>query len=504
MARSMVIIGAAMNHWYHTDMNYRGVINMLMMCGCIGQSGGGWAHYVGQEKLRPQTGWTRAGLRAGLDPPAAADELHLASSTPTPTSGATRSWAWRRCCRRWPTRSVCERQPDRLQRARRAHGLAALGAAAADQSAAGGEGRRRRPAWTPRTTWCEALQGRHAAHVLRGPGPSAATGRATCSCGAPTSWAPPARATSTSSSTCWAPATACRARTSAPTKPSRREVVWHDKAPEGKLDLVVTLDFRMSTTCLYSDIVLPTATWYEKNDLNTSDMHPFIHPLSTAVDPAWEARSDWEIYKGFAKKFSELCAGHLGVEKEVVLTPLMHDTPAELAQPFGVADWKRGECELIPGKTAPQHRGGRARLPERVQALHGARPADEQGRQRRQGHRLEHRRSRSSSWASSTAWCEDAGATEGMPKIDTDIDACEVILQLAPGDQRPRGGEGLGGAGQADRPRPHAPGAAPRGREDPLPRRAGAAAQDHLFAHLERHSRAKRSPTTPATPTCTS
>src|SRR5260221_7580663 len=26
------------------------------------------------------------------------------------------------------------------------------------------------------------------------------------------------------------------------------------------------------STCLYSDIVLPTATWYEKNDLNTSGM----------------------------------------------------------------------------------------------------------------------------------------------------------------------------------------------------------------------------------------
>ena len=49
----MVIIGAGMNHWYHSDMNYRSVINMLMMCGCIGKSGGGWAHYVGQEKLRP-------------------------------------------------------------------------------------------------------------------------------------------------------------------------------------------------------------------------------------------------------------------------------------------------------------------------------------------------------------------------------------------------------------------------------------------------------------------
>ncbi|STQ60273.1 respiratory nitrate reductase 1 subunit alpha [Pseudescherichia vulneris] len=64
------------------------------------------------------------------------------------------------------------------------------------------------------------------------------------------------------------------------------EVEWHDNGLDGKLDLVVTLDFRLSSTCLYSDIVLPTATWYEKDDMNTSDMHPFIHPLSAAVDPA--------------------------------------------------------------------------------------------------------------------------------------------------------------------------------------------------------------------------
>jgi nitrate reductase alpha subunit len=55
--KSMVILGAGLNHWYHMDMNYRGIINLLVMCGCVGQSGGGWAHYVGQEKLRPQTGW---------------------------------------------------------------------------------------------------------------------------------------------------------------------------------------------------------------------------------------------------------------------------------------------------------------------------------------------------------------------------------------------------------------------------------------------------------------
>ena len=54
---SMVILGAGLNHWYHMDMAYRGIINMLVMCGCVGKPGGGWSHYVGQEKLRPQTGW---------------------------------------------------------------------------------------------------------------------------------------------------------------------------------------------------------------------------------------------------------------------------------------------------------------------------------------------------------------------------------------------------------------------------------------------------------------
>jgi nitrate reductase alpha subunit len=49
--KSMVILGAAVNHWYHMDMIYRGIINVLMMCGCIGKSGGGWAHYANGEKI---------------------------------------------------------------------------------------------------------------------------------------------------------------------------------------------------------------------------------------------------------------------------------------------------------------------------------------------------------------------------------------------------------------------------------------------------------------------
>src|SRR3546814_17599772 len=95
----------------------------------------------------------------------------------------------------------------------------------------------------------------------------------------------------------------------------------------------------MSTTSVYSDVVLPTATWYEKHDLNTSDMHPFIHPLSAAVDPAWESRSDWNIFREIAKKFSDVAPEVLGVEHDVVLSPILHDTAEQLAQPYDPKDW---------------------------------------------------------------------------------------------------------------------------------------------------------------------
>jgi nitrate reductase alpha subunit len=130
-------------------MNYRGVINMLMMCGCIGQSGGGWAHYVGQEKLRPQTGWTA--LAFALDwirPPRQQNSTSFFYAHTD--QWRYESWAWKRCSRRWPTRSLW-RQHDRLQRARRAHGLAAVGARSSRPIRCRWCVMPRRPAWTRRT-----------------------------------------------------------------------------------------------------------------------------------------------------------------------------------------------------------------------------------------------------------------------------------------------------------------------------------------------------------------
>jgi nitrate reductase / nitrite oxidoreductase, alpha subunit len=44
----------------------------------------------------------------------------------------------------------------------------------------------------------------------------------------------------------------------------------------------------------------------------------------------------------------------LGVEKDVVLNPIMHDSARRIAQPLDVKDWKRGEVEPIPGRTMPR------------------------------------------------------------------------------------------------------------------------------------------------------
>jgi len=426
--RSMVIIGAAMNHWYHCDMNYRGIISMLMLCGCIGKSGGGWAHYVGQEKLRPQTGWTA--LAFALD--------------------------WIRPPRQQNSTSFFYAHTDqwRYEKLTMAEVLSPL----ADKKKYGGSMidynvRAERMGWLPsapqlKTNPMQVVRDAQAAGV----DPKAYAvkalkdGSLKLSCEDPDHpdnwprnlfvWRSNLLGSSGKGHEYFlkhllGTSHGVQGKDLGPDDAKPAEVVWHDKAPEGKLDLLVTLDFRMSTTCLYSDIVLPTATWYEKNDLNTSDMHPFIHPLSTAVDPAWQSRSDWDIYKGFAKKFSEVCVGHLGVEKELVLTPLMHDSPAELAQATDVKDWKRGEVDLIPGKTAPQVTVVERDYPNVYRRFTAIGPLmDKLGNG-----------GKGIGWNTQTevkqlgelnGLVTAEGATLGMPKIETDIDACEMVLQLAP------------------------------------------------------------------------
>ncbi|MDZ4738769.1 MAG: nitrate reductase subunit alpha [Alphaproteobacteria bacterium] len=427
--KSMVILGAGINHWYHMDMIYRGIIAMLTMCGCVGQSGGGWAHYVGQEKLRPQPGWTA--LAFALD--------------------------WARPPRQMNSTSFFYAHTDQWRYEKlRVDEILSPNAEPGDWdcSLIDFNVRSERMGWLPSAPQLETNPLHIAADAEKASKPvaqfvaeSLKSGALKMSCDDPDDpknfprnmfvWRSNLLGSSGKGHEYFLKhligtthgVQGKNLGESGEQKP--REVKWHDKAPEGKLDLLVTIDFRMSSTCMYSDIVLPTATWYEKNDLNTSDMHPFIHPLTKAVDPLWECRSDWDIFKGIAKRFSELSPGHLGVEKDVVLTPLMHDTAGELGQPFEPKDWKKGECEPVPGKTMPNVTVVERDYPNTYKRFTALGPLMEKIGNGGKGiawntqHEVEFLRKLN-------GVVTDEGVTKGMARIETDIDATEVILSLAP------------------------------------------------------------------------
>ena len=209
-----------------------------------------------------------------------------------------------------------------------------------------------------------------------------------------------------------------------------QEVQWHEVAPEGKLDLLLTLDFRQTSTTIFSDVVLPAATWYEKHDLNTTDMHPFIHSFNPAIAPPWQTRTDWDAWQTIATKFSELAAGHLGIRTDVVAVPLLHDTADAMANPHGVVrDWKHGECDPVPGVTMPkivEVQRDYTAVGDQMQAL---------------GPLLEKLGTTTKGVTYDVTAAVDylqhkngpvrGGAAEGRPSLVSDIHACEAILALS-------------------------------------------------------------------------
>ncbi|HEU5356728.1 MAG TPA: nitrate reductase subunit alpha, partial [Actinocrinis sp.] len=349
--RSMIAMGAGTNHWFHSDQIYRTFFTLTMLCGCQGVNGGGWAHYVGQEKVRPLTGFQQVAFALDWQRPTrhmtgtSFFYLHTdqwryehfdAAQFSSPLGrGLFRGKAFADTLAQasrmgWsPTHPAFDRNPLDLAEQAAAAGMDVNKYVVEELKA----GRLRfagqdpdDPRNFPRvmTVWRANLLGssgkgmeyfmRHLLGVED----------------------------------------AVRAEES-PEDLRPAEVRWHEQAPRGKLDLVTTVDFRMTSTCTYSDIVLPAATWYEKHDISTTDMHPFVHSFNPAIAPPWQTRTDFEVFKTIGEAFSKLAATHLGTRTDVIAAPLLHDTADELAQPGGVVrDWARGQCEPVPGVSMPR------------------------------------------------------------------------------------------------------------------------------------------------------
>lgn len=352
--RSMIIMGAGINHWFNSDTIYRSILNLVMLCGCQGVNGGGWAHYVGQEKCRPIEGWSTVAFAKDWQGP---PRLQNGTSW---FYFATDQWKYE------------ESNVDRLK------SPLAKTEELKHQHPADYNVLAARLGWLPSYPQFnknsllfaeeakdegiysneEILQ--RVIDEVKSKQTQFAIEDSDLKKNHPKSlfiW----RSNLISSSAkgqeyfmkhLLGTKSGLLATPNEDNKPE--EIKWREETT-GKLDLVVSLDFRMTATPLYSDIVLPAATWYEKHDLSSTDMHPYVHPFNPAIDPLWESRSDWDIYKTLAKAFSEMAKDYLpGTFKDVVTTPLSHDTKQEISTPYGVVkDWSKGEIEAVPGRTMP-------------------------------------------------------------------------------------------------------------------------------------------------------
>jgi DMSO reductase family type II enzyme molybdopterin subunit len=74
-----------------------------------------------------------------------------------------------------------------------------------------------------------------------------------------------------------------------------------------KLRLIVSVDWRMSTTCLFSDYILPACGWYERTSTSlwACTQSPFMQVSEKAVEPLYESLSEWPIFVRLARKVAE-------------------------------------------------------------------------------------------------------------------------------------------------------------------------------------------------------
>ncbi len=352
--RSMIIMGAGINHWFNSDTIYRSILNLVMLCGCQGVNGGGWAHYVGQEKCRPIEGWSTVAFAKDWQGP---PRLQNGTSW---FYFATDQWKYEESNVDRLKSPLAKSEDLKHQHPADYNVLAArlgwlpsypqfnknsllFAEEAKDEGVNSNEEILKRA--------IDEVKSKQTQFAIEDPDLKKNHPKSLFI------W----RSNLISSSAkgqeyfmkhLLGTKSGLLATPNEDDKPE--EIKWGEETT-GKLDLVVSLDFRMTATPLYSDIVLPAATWYEKHDLSSTDMHPYVHPFNPAIDPLWESRSDWDIYKTLAKAFSEMAKDYLpGTFKDVVTTPLSHDTKQEISTPYGVVkDWSKGEIDAVPGRTMP-------------------------------------------------------------------------------------------------------------------------------------------------------
>jgi nitrate reductase alpha subunit len=271
--KCMIIIGAGINHWYHANLMYRAGAMALMLSGCVGKNGGGLNHYVGQEKLAPMDSWASIAFAKDWQNAARLQQAPLwhyintsqyrydgqySRYNTVPDNEMTRQHTadtiYKSVRNGWMpyypqfkqnTLDLCQEASDSGAKdddAVKDYVLQKLKSKELEYSIADPEA----PENHPRVWYIwrgNAIVGSMKGHeyCLKHYLGTHSNGIAQDS------------------------------------EDHTEEVNWRDVAPDGKMDLVVDLNFRMDSSALYSDIVLPAASWYEKADLNSTHRSALVH-----------------------------------------------------------------------------------------------------------------------------------------------------------------------------------------------------------------------------------
>jgi len=218
---AMIIHGAGVNHWFHNDLVNRSLILLVALTGNVGKNGGGFNHYVGQERVWPEHGFFELAFpetrkKQRFQNTTLWSYVHSANKDPHLYNGKPIEWYIKESVSNgwmplWPKGALENKRKPRAFIVWRANYL---------NQAKGNE-------------------------IIE-------------------------------------------------------TSLWRD------LDLIVDINYRMDTTALYSDVVLPAASYYEKVDLNTTDCHSYVHTFGKALDPLYESKTDWDIFHALAEKIAEV------------------------------------------------------------------------------------------------------------------------------------------------------------------------------------------------------
>ena len=74
------------------------------------------------------------------------------------------------------------------------------------------------------------------------------------------------------------------------------------------LEMIVVVDHQMTDTVAMADVVLPTASWYEKKDLTATPLHPYLQLQQKAVEPIGESRTELWMWREIVRRLDPALA----------------------------------------------------------------------------------------------------------------------------------------------------------------------------------------------------